>query len=79
MKDNDLMGEVLSSHSGGLNRNKIDAALVDNGYTIPLPNKVSFHLFNGSDMYMVTWFPNIPNGGSNQTGKYGFEKLTLKG
>ena len=70
IKENDLMGEILSTHSGIINKAKIDIALVANGYTIPLPNKVSFHMFNGSDMHLVTWFPHI--------GKYGIEKLTLK-
>ena len=68
MRDNDLMGEVLSSHTGVLNRRKIDSALVENGYTLPLPNKVSFHLFNGADMYMVT----RNNGNKNE---YWFEEI----
>ena len=75
IKHNDLMGEVISYHSGGLSRKDIDIALEANGYTLPLPNKVSFHLYkmNGlavSAIFMVTWFPIAD--------VYGMEKLTLK-
>jgi hypothetical protein len=72
LRENDLMGEVLATSLGNTpNRAKIDDALLDNGYTLPLPNKVSFHLFDGSRMFMVTWFPHLD--------KYGYEKLTMKG
>ena len=71
IKENDFYGEVLSAHTGTLTRAKIDTALVANGYTLPLPNKVSFHFFNGADMWLITWFPMLD--------KYGIEKLSLKG
>jgi hypothetical protein len=72
LKENDLMGEILATSLGNApTRTKIDNALLDNGYTLPLPNKVSFHLFDGSRMFMVTWFPHLD--------KYGYEKLTMKG
>ena len=76
LKENDLTGEVLSYHTGALTKAKIDTALQANGYTVPLPNKVSFHLYKMSgsmatDVWLVTWFPLM--------GKYGVEKLTMKG
>lgn len=73
MKENDLVGELTTTDGGTLTRAKIDDALVQNGYTLPLPNKVSFHLYQvtTSNMYLVTWFPLLD--------KYGYEKLTMKG
>ena len=72
IRENDLMGEVTTPTGGVLTRSKIDSALLQNGYTLPLPNKVSFHLLQtvSADMYLVTWFPTLD--------KYGIEKLTLK-
>ena len=77
----DLIGEedyerdILSYHTGGLNRAKIDTAVQAAGYTTPLPNKVSFHLYkmdNGTptDVWLVVWLPLV--------NKYAVEKLTLK-
>jgi hypothetical protein len=71
MRDNDYVGEILAtSLTNTPTRRRIDNALLDNGYTIPLTNKVSFHMFDGSKMFIVTWFPHLD--------KYGYEKLTLK-
>ena len=72
LKENDLVGEVVTPIlSNTPSRADIDGALTADGYTLPLPNKVSFHLFglNGK-MFLVTWFPTLD--------KYGYEKLTLK-
>ena len=76
LKENDLTGEILSYHTGALTKAKIDTALQANGYTVPLPNKVSFHLYKMSgsmatDVWLVIWFPLM--------GKYGIEKLEMKG
>jgi len=76
LKEHDLTGEVLSYHTGGLTKNKIDTALEAGGYTVPLPNKVSFHLYKmdgttATDVWLVTWLPIMD--------KYAVEKLTLKG
>ena len=71
IKENDLIGEVLSAHTGTITKAKIDTALIANGYTLPLPDKVSFHFFNGTDMWLITWFPTL--------NKYGIEKLSMKG
>ena len=56
LKENDLMGEVSTPAGGTLTRAKIDAALTQNGYTLPLPNKVSFHLYQvtANAMHLVT-------------------------
>ena len=67
--------DILSYHSGGLNRPKIDVAVEAAGYPTPLPNKVSFHLYKmnnttPTDVWLVTWIPMM-----NQ---YAIEKLTLK-
>jgi len=75
IKKNDLMGEVLSYHTGALNASKIDTAVEALGYTVPLPNKVSFHLYkmsglSATDVWLVTWLPIMA--------KYAVEKLTLK-
>jgi len=76
LKENDLVGDILSYHTGALNRAKIDTAVEANGYTLPLPNKVTFHLYkmNGTtatDVWLVTWFPMMD--------KYAVEKLMMKG
>ncbi len=69
LKDNDYT-EMIISIQGGINRAKIDHAVQDAGFTLPLPNKVSFHYINdNSVIYAVTWFPIA--------GQYGYEKLTL--
>ena len=78
IRENDLTGEVLSYHTGGLTKVKIDTAVVANGFTVPLPNKVSFHLYkmeattppSATDVWLVTWLPIMA--------KYAVEKLTLK-
>jgi len=74
IKHNDFVGEVLSYHTGNLSASKIDTALMASGYTVPLPNKVSFHLYkmNGAQataVWLVTWMPLM--------GEYATEKLTL--
>ena len=76
LEEHDLMGEVLSYHTGGLTKAKIDTAVQAKGYTLPLPNKVSFHLYkmdgnNPLDVFLVTWLPLM--------NAYGIEKLTIKG
>ncbi len=69
LKDNDYT-EMIISIQGGINRAKIDHAVQDAGFTLPLPNKVSFHYVNGGgNIYAVTWFPIA--------GQYGYEKLSL--
>ena len=72
LKEYDLMGEVVTPLGGTLTRAKIDQALTDDGYTMPLPNKVSFHLYQNTDdkLFLVTWFPTLD--------AYAVEKLTLK-
>jgi len=75
IKENDLTGEVLSFHTGALTRAKIDTAVEASGHTVPLPTKVSFHLYkmNGTtatEVWLVTWMPIMD--------KYAVEKLTLK-
>ena len=76
LENNDLTGEVLSYHNGALTKHKIDIAVEASGHTVPLPHKVSFHLYkmhntNATDVWLVTWLPIM--------GKYAVEKLTLKG
>ena len=76
LKYNDFVGEVLSYHTGNLSADKIDTALMASGYPVPLPNKVSFHLYkmDGSTataVWLITWMPLM--------GKYAIVKLTLKG
>ncbi len=72
--DYDLMMDIEVPINGVLTRAKIDAALVDNGYEVPLQNKVSFHFldWSGTDrVWLVTWFPALD--------KYGITSMTLKG
>jgi len=72
LEHNDFVGEILAtSLPNSPSKSRIDNALLDNGYAPPLPDKVSFHMFDGSKMFLVTWFPHLD--------KYGYEKLTLKG
>ena len=61
MRENDLIGEVVTPDGGHLNRARIDQALIDDGYTLPLPNKVTFHLYQNTvdKMYLVTWTPAL--------------------
>ncbi len=69
LKENDYT-EVVVSLENGINRAKIDTAVQNAGFALPLPNKVSFHYINGlSNIYAITWFPVAD--------KYGYEKLTL--
>ncbi len=69
LKENDYT-EVVVSLQNGINRAKIDTAVTNAGFALPLPNKVSFHYVNGQSwIYVVTWFPTA--------GVYGYEKLTL--
>ena len=75
LEENDLGGDILSYHSGGLTKAKIDTALVAAGHSVPVPQKVTFHLYkmngiNVSDVFLVSWLPLIDG--------YGIEKLTLK-
>ncbi len=58
----DLIADIRVPISGTLTRAKIDAALLANDYTLPLENKVTFHLmdFSGQDrMWLITWFPAL--------------------
>ena len=72
MRDNDYVGKVVGVNFGNNpNRNKIDQVLANNGYTLPLASKVSFHMYDGNKMFIVTWFPDLD--------EYGYEKLTMKG
>lgn len=72
----DLTADVVSQFTGAINKTKIEEALEANGYTLPLVNKVSFHLYKidtntvVKDIYKITWFPNAE--------KYGVAKLDLK-
>jgi hypothetical protein len=71
----DYTKDVLSYHTGRLNKEKIDAAIEAIGITVPLPTKVSFHLYKMNDLtvddvWIITWLP-LAN-------KYAVEKLTLK-
>jgi len=73
--ENDYERDILSYHTGGLNKPKINAAVQAAGFATPLPNKVSFHLYkmNGAiptDVWLVTWIPMMS--------QYAVEKLTLK-
>ncbi len=69
IKDNDYTLEIVSLQNG-INRAKIDTAVGNAGYTLPLTNKVSFHYVGGdSKIYVVTWLPIA--------GVYGYAKLTL--
>ena len=75
IKENDYSEDILSYHTGGLNKSKIDTAIEANGYTIPLPHKITFHLYkmNGTtptDVWLCTWHPMM--------GAYSVEKLTIK-
>jgi len=75
IRENDYGEDILSYHTGGLNKAKIDTAVQAAGYTTPLPHKVSFHLYkmNGTtptDVWLVTWIPMMS--------QYAVEKLTLK-
>ncbi len=72
--DYDLKIDIKAPIDGNLTKTKIDAALVDNGYEVPLENKVSFHFldWSGTDrVWQITWFPVL--------GKYGVIQLKLKG
>ncbi len=70
IKENDYSKEIIS-YETGISRTKIDTAVTAAGYTLPLPNKVSFHYINSAGtVYVMTWFPLL--------NKYGYEKLTLK-
>ena len=76
LMENDLGGDILSYHTGGLNRAKIDTAVEANGFTLPLPNKVTFHLYKmrnttATDVWLITWIPIMDS--------YAVEKLSLKG
>jgi len=76
ISENDYGRDILSYHTGGLTKAKIDTAVEAAGYTTPLPNKVSFHLYKmnattPTDVWLVTWIPMMS--------KYAVEKLTLKG
>ncbi len=69
IKENDYTLEIVSLQNG-INRAKIDTAVGNAGYTLPLTDKVSFHYVNGnSSIYAITWFPIA--------GVYGYEKLSL--
>ena len=75
IRENDYAEDILSYHTGGLNKNKIDTAIQAAGYTTPLPHKVTFHLYKmnnttATDVWLVTWHPLL-NG-------YSVEKLTIK-
>ncbi len=72
----DLTVNVASWFTGAIDKTKIEEALVANGYTLPIVNKVSFHLYKidinttVKAVFQVTWFPNME--------KYGVIKLDLK-
>lgn len=73
--ENDYERDILSYHEGGLNKSKIDVAVEAAGYPVPLPNKVSFHLYKmdnetPTDVWLITWIPMMS--------QYAVEKLTLK-
>jgi len=71
ISSNDGHMEILATNLANQpSKADIDQALIDSGITVPLPNKMTFNLYDGSKMFYVTWFDLI--------GKYGYEKLTLK-
>ncbi len=52
------------------NRNQIEMVLVENGFTEPLLNEVTFSMIDADEkMFNVTYYPHIS--------KYGYEKLTV--
>ncbi len=52
-------------------RNDIEMVLIENGFTEPLANEVSFSIVDINEkMFNVTYYPSID--------RYGYEKLTVK-
>ena len=52
-------------------RNDIEMVLIENGFTDPLANEVSFSMVDINEkMFNVTYYPSID--------RYGYEKLTVK-
>jgi len=52
-------------------RNDIEMVLIENGFTEPLANEVSFSIVDIAEkMFSVTYYPSID--------RYGYEKLTVK-
>ena len=61
--------------TGTLNNNpsraQIEMVLIENGFTEPLANEVSFSMIDINEkMFNVTYYPSID--------RYGYEKLTVK-
>ncbi len=66
--------KVLLTTTGRLpnnpSRNVIELVLIENGYSEPLVNEVSFSMVDSNEkMFNVTYYPSL--------GKYGYEKLTV--
>ncbi|RKX87232.1 MAG: hypothetical protein DRP58_03260 [Spirochaetes bacterium] len=52
-------------------RAQIEMVLIENGFTEPLANEVSFSMIDINEkMFNVTYYPSID--------RYGYEKLTVK-
>jgi len=52
-------------------RDQIEMVLIENGFTEPLANEVSFSMVDINEkMFSVTYYPSID--------RYGYEKLTVK-
>ena len=67
--------KVLLTTAGSLpnnpSRNDIELILIENGYTDPLINEVSFSMVDSNEkIFNVTYYPSID--------KYGYEKLTVR-
>ena len=73
ISENDFKIELLTTVNltNTPNRRKIENALLENGFAMPLPRNVQFYL--GDDhgkIFTMTYFKGID--------KFGYEKLTVK-
>jgi len=69
---NDFKHLMITTGSLGNNpdRTKIEMVLIENGFTEPLANEVTFSIVDISEkMFNVTYYPSID--------RYGYEKLTV--
>jgi len=72
LRENDF--KLLLTTTGNLNNNpsriQIEMVLVENGFTEPLANEVTFSMIDSNDkMFNVTYYAGID--------LYGYEKLTV--
>ena len=73
ISENDYKIELLTTVNltNTPNRNKIEQALQENGFAMPLPRNVQFYLGDSNGkVFSMTYFKGID--------KFGYEKLTLK-